>query len=135
MGQKFFDMHESSRLNMSFKCSGAFNIIYIMRTSAPVRGFRGFAKVIHHQKRKTRQNDSERVLVICRFLCPVTINIDTRSSGFMAPVRKNFYVPDPFTNPRPPRTPPTGDTHPEIFRLTVSSSSRRRTTDTKKPGI
>lgn len=31
MGQKFFDMHESSRLNMSFKCSGAFNIIYIMR--------------------------------------------------------------------------------------------------------
>ncbi|ECS7936424.1 hypothetical protein D5G51_14005 [Salmonella enterica subsp. enterica serovar Mbandaka] len=32
MGQKFFDMHESSRLNMSFKCSGAFNIIYIMRT-------------------------------------------------------------------------------------------------------
>ncbi|EAQ9949504.1 hypothetical protein EAP37_10510 [Salmonella enterica] len=36
MGQKFFDMHESSRLNMSFKCSGAFNIIYIMRTSAQV---------------------------------------------------------------------------------------------------
>ncbi|EBZ0384704.1 hypothetical protein D5Y30_06410 [Salmonella enterica subsp. enterica serovar Oranienburg] len=33
MGQKFFDMHESSRLNMSFKCSGAFNIIYIMRTT------------------------------------------------------------------------------------------------------
>lgn len=33
MGQKFFDMHESSRLNMSFKCSGAFNIIYIMRTN------------------------------------------------------------------------------------------------------
>lgn len=32
MGQKFFDMHESSRLNMSFKCSGVFNIIYIMRT-------------------------------------------------------------------------------------------------------
>ncbi|CAH2844644.1 hypothetical protein SEN110799_12010 [Salmonella enterica subsp. enterica serovar Kentucky] len=32
-GQKFFDMHESSRLNMSFKCSGAFNIIYIMRTN------------------------------------------------------------------------------------------------------
>lgn len=32
MGQKFFGMHESSRLNMSFKCSGAFNIIYIMRT-------------------------------------------------------------------------------------------------------
>lgn len=25
-GQKFFDMHESSRLNMSFKCSGAFNL-------------------------------------------------------------------------------------------------------------
>lgn len=33
IGQKFFDMHESSRLNMSFKCSGAFNIIYIMRTN------------------------------------------------------------------------------------------------------
>lgn len=32
MGQKFFDMHESSRLNMSFNCSGAFNIIYIMRS-------------------------------------------------------------------------------------------------------
>lgn len=32
MGQKFFDMHESSHLNMSFKCSGSFNIIYIMRT-------------------------------------------------------------------------------------------------------
>ncbi|EBU9349471.1 hypothetical protein DMU95_15420 [Salmonella enterica subsp. enterica serovar Angoda] len=32
MGQKFFDIHESSRLNMSFNCSGAFNIIYIMRT-------------------------------------------------------------------------------------------------------
>lgn len=32
MGQKFFGMHESSRLNMSFNCSGAFNIIYIMRT-------------------------------------------------------------------------------------------------------
>lgn len=32
MGQKFFGMHESSRLNMSFKYSGAFNIIYIMRT-------------------------------------------------------------------------------------------------------
>lgn len=31
MGQKFFGMHESSRLNMSFKCSGSFNIIYIMR--------------------------------------------------------------------------------------------------------
>lgn len=31
MGQKFFDMHESSRLNMSFKCSGAFNIINVMR--------------------------------------------------------------------------------------------------------
>lgn len=30
MGQKFFDMQESSRLNMSFNCSGAFNIIYIM---------------------------------------------------------------------------------------------------------
>lgn len=29
MGQKFFDMQESSRLNMSFNCSGAFNIIYI----------------------------------------------------------------------------------------------------------
>lgn len=26
-----FDMHESSRLNMSFKCPGTFNIIYIMR--------------------------------------------------------------------------------------------------------
>ncbi|EAN2234605.1 hypothetical protein D9848_20470 [Salmonella enterica] len=36
MGQKFFDMQESSRLNMSFNCSGAFNIIYIMRTSAQV---------------------------------------------------------------------------------------------------
>ncbi|EHA6692175.1 hypothetical protein JMB95_000712 [Salmonella enterica] len=34
MGQKFFDMQESSRLNMSFNCSGAFNIIYIMRTTA-----------------------------------------------------------------------------------------------------
>ncbi|EBJ4554310.1 hypothetical protein DVC81_02360 [Salmonella enterica] len=34
MGQKFFDMHESSRLNMSFNCSGAFNIIYIMRTNS-----------------------------------------------------------------------------------------------------
>ncbi|EBK3664991.1 hypothetical protein D5X18_08605 [Salmonella enterica subsp. enterica serovar Abony] len=33
MGQKFFGMHESSRLNMSFNCSGAFNIIYIMRTN------------------------------------------------------------------------------------------------------
>lgn len=32
MGQKFFGMHESSRLNMSFKCFGEFNIIYIMRT-------------------------------------------------------------------------------------------------------
>lgn len=32
MGQKFFDMHESSRLNMTFNCFGAFNIIYIMRT-------------------------------------------------------------------------------------------------------
>ncbi|EAA3411456.1 hypothetical protein DRD56_03795 [Salmonella enterica subsp. enterica serovar Newport] len=32
MDQKFFDMQESSRLNMSFNCSGAFNIIYIMRT-------------------------------------------------------------------------------------------------------
>lgn len=32
MGQKFFDMHESSRLNMSFNCSGAFNIMYIMRS-------------------------------------------------------------------------------------------------------
>ncbi|ECD0764917.1 hypothetical protein EU461_01085 [Salmonella enterica subsp. enterica serovar Papuana] len=32
MGQKFFDIHESSRFNMSFKCSGEFNIIYIMRT-------------------------------------------------------------------------------------------------------
>lgn len=31
MGQKFFDMQESSRLNMSFNCSGAFNIIHIMR--------------------------------------------------------------------------------------------------------
>lgn len=30
-GQKFFDIHESSRFNMSFKCSGEFNIIYIMR--------------------------------------------------------------------------------------------------------
>ncbi len=27
MGQKFFDIHESSRFNMSFKCSGEFNII------------------------------------------------------------------------------------------------------------
>ncbi|ECI4628988.1 hypothetical protein AH97_03410 [Salmonella enterica subsp. enterica] len=36
MGQKLFGMHESSRLNMSFKCSCAFNIIYIMRTSAQV---------------------------------------------------------------------------------------------------
>ncbi|ECZ1412047.1 hypothetical protein F7341_01205 [Salmonella enterica] len=33
MDQKFFDMQESSRLNMSFNCSGAFNIIYIMRTN------------------------------------------------------------------------------------------------------
>ncbi len=32
MGQKFFDIHESSRFNMSFKYSGEFNIIYIMRT-------------------------------------------------------------------------------------------------------
>ncbi|ECI3852420.1 hypothetical protein DOQ99_04865 [Salmonella enterica subsp. enterica] len=32
MGQKFFDMHKSRHLNMSFKCSCAFNIIYIMRT-------------------------------------------------------------------------------------------------------
>ncbi|EBS3634766.1 hypothetical protein DPD62_00915 [Salmonella enterica subsp. enterica serovar Apapa] len=39
MGQKFFGMHESSRLNMSFKCSGAFNIIYIMRTSAQINPF------------------------------------------------------------------------------------------------
>ncbi|EAS9244352.1 hypothetical protein EI639_01440 [Salmonella enterica] len=30
---KFFDIHESSRFNMSFKCSGEFNIIYIMRTN------------------------------------------------------------------------------------------------------
>ncbi len=29
--RSLFGMHESSRLNMSFKCSGAFNIIYIMR--------------------------------------------------------------------------------------------------------
>lgn len=28
MGQKFFDMHESSRLNMSFKCSGEFNLCW-----------------------------------------------------------------------------------------------------------
>lgn len=34
MGQKFFDMHESSRLNMSFKCSGSFNIIHLMRTKS-----------------------------------------------------------------------------------------------------
>ncbi|EDO2607224.1 hypothetical protein CXC21_01485 [Salmonella enterica subsp. enterica serovar Bovismorbificans] len=33
MGQKFFDIHESSRFNMSFKCSDEFNIIYIMRTN------------------------------------------------------------------------------------------------------
>ncbi|ECS9021075.1 hypothetical protein DKP63_03495 [Salmonella enterica subsp. enterica serovar London] len=39
MGQKFFGMHESSRLNMSFNCSGAFNIIYIMRTSAQISAF------------------------------------------------------------------------------------------------
>ncbi len=32
-GPEVFDMHESSRLNMSFKCSGSFNIIYIMRTN------------------------------------------------------------------------------------------------------
>lgn len=37
MGQKFFDMQESSRLNMSFNCSGAFNIIYIMRTTTSGR--------------------------------------------------------------------------------------------------
>ncbi|WP_079899754.1 hypothetical protein [Salmonella enterica] len=37
MGQKFFDMQESSRLNMSFNCSGAFNIIYIMRTTVTGR--------------------------------------------------------------------------------------------------
>ncbi len=27
IGQKIFDIHESSRSNMSFKCSGEFNII------------------------------------------------------------------------------------------------------------
>ncbi|EAB7573828.1 hypothetical protein DUC08_01855 [Salmonella enterica subsp. enterica] len=32
MGQKFFDIHESSRFNMSFKCSGEFNITSVMRT-------------------------------------------------------------------------------------------------------
>ncbi|EBM0642701.1 hypothetical protein DP615_03510 [Salmonella enterica] len=48
MGQKFFDMQESSRLNMSFNCSGAFNIIYIMRTTARMRGIRATG---HHQCR------------------------------------------------------------------------------------
>ncbi|HHR9067853.1 TPA: hypothetical protein ACTADN_001889 [Salmonella enterica subsp. enterica serovar Birkenhead] len=67
MGQKFFDIHESSRFNMSFKYSGEFNIIYIMRTSAPVRGFQGYDKAIYSQKRKTRLNASERVLCIAGF--------------------------------------------------------------------
>ncbi|EAB6120996.1 hypothetical protein D6Q91_04410 [Salmonella enterica subsp. enterica] len=42
MGQKFFGMHESSRLNMSFNCSGAFNIIYIMRTNVHLPVKRNF---------------------------------------------------------------------------------------------
>lgn len=46
MGQKFFDIHESSRFNMSFKCSGEFNIIYIMRTTA----------YSHNEKRLRRTN-------------------------------------------------------------------------------
>ncbi|EBK4546455.1 hypothetical protein DMU05_04310 [Salmonella enterica] len=46
MGQKFFDMHESSRLNMSFKCSGAFNIIYIMRTNIESDRIQRFTVVI-----------------------------------------------------------------------------------------
>lgn len=33
MLRTLFDIHESSRFNMSFKCSGEFNIIYIMRTN------------------------------------------------------------------------------------------------------
>ncbi len=28
MGKKFFDIHESSSFNMTFKCSGQFTIIY-----------------------------------------------------------------------------------------------------------
>lgn len=32
-GSNLWAMHESSRFNMSFKCSGEFNIIYIMRTN------------------------------------------------------------------------------------------------------
>ncbi|EBY0268203.1 hypothetical protein DUP94_19985, partial [Salmonella enterica subsp. enterica serovar Rubislaw] len=44
--QKFFDMHESSRLNMSFKCSGAFNIIYIMRTNVVSDRIQRFTVVI-----------------------------------------------------------------------------------------
>lgn len=46
MGQKFFDMHESSRLNMSFKCSGEFNIIYIMRTNVESDGIRRFVGIV-----------------------------------------------------------------------------------------
>ncbi|EBI3587497.1 hypothetical protein D0C32_00855 [Salmonella enterica] len=50
MGQKFFDMQESSRLNMSFNCSGAFNIIYIMRTSAQIS--QKSARRRHHDIRR-----------------------------------------------------------------------------------
>ncbi|EAN2280685.1 hypothetical protein D6F94_01425 [Salmonella enterica] len=46
MGQKFFDMQESSRLNMSFNCSGAFNIIYIMRTNIESDRIQRFTVVI-----------------------------------------------------------------------------------------
>ncbi|EAM8426117.1 hypothetical protein ZN06_02280 [Salmonella enterica] len=46
MGQKFFDMQESSRLNMSFNCSGAFNIIYIMRTNGKDGGIWRSAAVL-----------------------------------------------------------------------------------------
>ncbi|EAP1246057.1 hypothetical protein D5430_11020 [Salmonella enterica] len=46
IGQKFFDMHESSRLNMSFKCSGAFNIIYIMRTNVESDRIRRFVGIV-----------------------------------------------------------------------------------------
>ncbi|EAS1759816.1 hypothetical protein OY11_18320 [Salmonella enterica] len=46
MGQKFFDMHESSRLNMTFNCFGAFNIIYIMRTNIESDRIQRFTVVI-----------------------------------------------------------------------------------------
>lgn len=99
------------------------------QTCSSMTGVRTFNEARKNEIRSTRHHQCRHQIMISGYQYLIPGHHNNRRHYV------TFHVIARAKSQRPGRTPPTGDTHPEIFRLTVSSSARSRTTDTKKPGI